>query len=306
MFSEYERQHFAARGQVENVKAFANAWAAEQQQHQVAAVGGSTVRVAQEQLTPRALLTGVLVKLVVSPTALLSVQNTLPETLALDVAALQSCQNDLQQVVLCCGWLHACAQVSASAGAKDLGAKALAALKQTIVSGLESVQCQGEGPGSTSSESATPSSPETAANGTAVEQQTFRRPLDRIVYQLKSQLTIELNKKDLAFGAKEERMMRLLVETMPAETNKLFSLMKRRVVSGLTMLLVENQADEAETEEASGMRAREWMKKNGLQSVILDIEAVAKRLGVIQGLQLQVHGHLYAALLADQESPPSS
>ena len=298
--AEYERQHFAARGQVRNVQAFVSAWAAEQQQ--VAAAGGSTV--VQQQLTPRALLAGMLVKLVQSTTPLLSVQNTLPETLALDVATLQSCQNDLQQVVLCCGWLHACAQVSASAGAKDLGAKALAALKQTIVDGLQQI---GEGPGS---EAAAPSSPETAvADGTAAEPLTFRRPLDKIVYSIKSQLTIELKKQDVQFGRSQERMMRLLVETMPAETNKLYTLMKQRVVSGLTMLLLEDQEEE-EAEGAGSSRgggsvtqsARDWMKSNNLSLVVSDVEAVAERLRAITDINLKVHAQLYAVLLAGQSS----
>ena len=64
----------------------------------------------ETRIEGRALVVEMLVSLVTSPTALGEVAHTVPETLALDVDALQRLQNEVQAVVLTCGWLHACAQ----------------------------------------------------------------------------------------------------------------------------------------------------------------------------------------------------
>ena len=280
--AEYERQHFAARVQsssAANLKTFVSAWVSEQQD--------SGPR--RAQLTPRALLNGMVLKLVASSTALQTVQQTLPETLALDVQALQRVQDSIQSVTLTAGWLHACAScatssASASAGTrlKGLSTQGLSVIRATIASELQSLN--------------DPQQPQIACEGGASpDKNSFRTPLDRIVHCIKNSLEEELSKLDLAFGDKEQRMFSLLVETMPAETNKLYSLMKQRVVTALALLLEQSNNDGDGQAEMSEGRA--WMEKNGLELVAQDVESVAAELMPLLRHQLRVHAQLYQSLL---------
>ena len=130
--AEYERDNFAARGQVANVKAFATSWAVAQR------------NAGKEQLSVPQLVLEMLVGLVTSPTALPKVADKLPETLALDMRQLHATQNQVQAIVLCCGWLHACTSVAALAPAATAGAqkqslepRQLAALKATVLAELQ-------------------------------------------------------------------------------------------------------------------------------------------------------------------------
>jgi len=215
-----------------------------------------------------------LVSLVTSPTALGEVAHTVPETLALDVDALQRLQNEVQAVVLTCGWLHACAQVAATAKPGTKPATALSAPQTEAIKDAISTELVSANRGDA-----------------AGEEEGFRRPLDRIADRIRAQLQGQLQAEGVSFGKNEERMFKLLVETMPAESNKLYGLMKGRVDGALRRLLRE-EGDEAARE------ARTWMARNNLQAVATDVEAVGGCLAPILRQNLLVHHQLYAALLA--------
>eukprot|EP01043_Picozoa_sp_COSAG02_P046685 COSAG02_NODE_4391_length_5416_cov_14.139438_3_plen_623_part_00 len=306
--ADYERDNFAARGQVANVTAFATGWAVAQRSE------------GKQQLSVPDLVQEMLVGLVTSPTALPKVADKLPETLALDVRQLHSTQNQVQAIVLCCGWLHACTSVAATAPAATAGARKkglepqqLAALKATVLAEL-----QNETP------------------PTAEETERFKSPLDKIIATIEAHLKGALAYQNLEYGEKQQKMFRTLVRNMPDESNKVFALMKIRVTQALRQALAAveeedaaaavpvpvapltmasggtvlvpgsgaqeraptNVAQKPQRDGTASARAKMWMTKNNLATVCTEVMQVAETLRPVMRHQVRVHGGLYAALLA--------
>jgi hypothetical protein len=309
--ADYERDNFAARGQVANVKAFATGWAAAQRSE------------GKQQLSVPDLVQEMLVGLVTSPTALPKVADKLPETLALDVRQLHATQNQVQAIVLCCGWLHACSSVATLASAATAGAQKkglepsqLAALKATVLAEL-----QDERP------------------PTAEEAERFKSPLDKIIAAIEAHLKRALQEQNLEYGENQQKMFRTLVTNMPQESNKVYALMKIRVTQALRKALAAAAEEDAAAAAATApvhvapqtmasggtvlvkgpgeekmapadvaqkpqrdgdasARAKLWMTKNNLGTICTEVMQVVEILRPILRHQVRVHGGLYATLLA--------
>lgn len=317
--ADYERDKFAARGQVANVKAFTRGWAAAQREK------GKHAPAVPD------LVQEILVGLVTSPIALPKVADKLPETLALDIRQLHATQNRVQAIVLCCGWLHACTSVATLAATargqavgaqrKGLTPQQLESLKVTVLAELENDQPP-----------------------TAEETERFKSPLDKIIATIEAQLQNALAKQSLVYGDKHQKMFRTLVSNMPDESNKVFALMKGRVTEALRRGLVAEEEDDAAAvpgapaapgapdnmvsggtvlvpgsgsqkptsaevtkspNRDASARVKVWMTKNNLSTVCAEVMQVVQGLRPVMRHQIRVHGELYATLLASSHTATS-